>query len=78
MKKASLLLSGLLMIISGGLTAAAQSSDARTALEQGVCAFKNKDYRSAQAEFEKALQQDPEDTIHYMLEVMAWAGLLAL
>ena len=59
MKKALLLLTGLLVIVSAWLTTAAQTADAKTALEQGVCAFKNKDYRSAQTEFEKALRQDP-------------------
>src|SRR5689334_6207004 len=59
MKKALLLLTGLLVIVSACLTTAAQTPDAKTALEQGVCAFKNKDYRSAQTEFEKALRQDP-------------------
>jgi tetratricopeptide (TPR) repeat protein len=60
MKKASLLLTGLLMISS---MTTAQSPEAKTALEQGVCAFKNKDYRLAETEFEKALQKEPANKL---------------
>jgi tetratricopeptide (TPR) repeat protein len=53
-----LLLAGLITIVCCG-SIVAQTPDATTALERGVCAFKNKDYRLAESEFESALQQDP-------------------
>src|SRR4051812_19873858 len=59
MKKLSMPIIGLVMIFWSGLASLAQTPDLRTGLEQGVCAFKNRDYHLAQTEFEKALQKDP-------------------
>jgi tetratricopeptide (TPR) repeat protein len=57
----------LVLIAFSAAPIAAQSpgsdSTAKTALEQGVCAFKNKNYPLALAEFEKALQQDAGNTL---------------
>ena len=54
---------GLCMILLGGIAVPAQTPDARTGIEQGVCAFKNKNYRLAETEFEKALEQDPTNKL---------------
>jgi len=52
-----LLLAALFTVLCG--SAVAQTPETKTALEQGVCAFKNKNFRLAESEFKRALEQDP-------------------
>src|SRR5688500_16217892 len=60
-------------MFSAVLAAHAQSPDSteRTALEQGVCAFKNQNYELAQTEFEKALRQDAANSLPMLFRARA-------
>jgi hypothetical protein len=65
-----LLLVCLITILCGG-AALPQTSEARTPLEQGVCAFKNKNYQLAETEFARALEQDPANKMLMLFRARA-------
>jgi tetratricopeptide (TPR) repeat protein len=52
-----------IVLLLGSLGSPAQTPDSKTALERGVCAFTARDYRLAETEFAKALQQDPANKL---------------
>jgi tetratricopeptide (TPR) repeat protein len=63
MKNLRVRIISLCLISLGCLNTAAQTPDAPTGLEKGVCAFATKDYPLAETEFEKALQQAPANRL---------------